>query len=174
MGYWSEHPMAGDTPMDVRDNLDFLLIQHAPLDYYVTDNEDDYAFNTEKFSRKAKRNSIKKALKRVTLQDLLTAVEELPCVLPFFLLDWNLFPYASKLYKGDLVETLLKSDDGGGDERGYDDEDSESPQATMSKFYKLMKQAQQLKIPYHGVTDALDCPRLFGTIMTKSGLVNTN
>lgn len=184
MGYWSKHPMGGDTPMDAQGHMDWILF---PEDEY---GEEELDFDEDLY----KKVLIEK------IEDLLQAVEDeeddehyllhiAPFVIPFTIHEQEI------QIKDEIISKKIKAliQDGGASERGYD-----IPSPTEENYPTIHNNWNALQTPFdyarklHDLWDGLmdgSIPfkeleqdiGLFATIEKrmsetdgKPGIINTN
>jgi hypothetical protein len=123
MGYWSTHPMGGDGPLDDQDKLiDYITIKCFKPNI-------KRKFDTMHYQHKDYEKLNKKYITYITenLPELITYCEELEnsFVLPYLIAEYKIQIKDKEL--SNAVKSLIY--DGGGAERGYDEDDTDSPQA---------------------------------------------
>jgi hypothetical protein len=161
MGYWSTHPMGGDSPLDKQ--AEFWNI----IDFDVYDVEDE-GMSNEDIQKEIQKRVDKK------LPELIEHFEEceLGFVLPFTLVEWGVKIADKEL--SDQVKGLIC--DGGGGERGYDEDEEDSPQAYAKQLEQNWDKIMQGEID---VQDFLDKGLMYQLISkifdtNDKGLINKN
>lgn len=119
MGYWGNHPMAGDAPLDAISILECYAFEEAGINR----DEDVDATEIKNAIENVKYNLIDEGTELLIEED--KYFEDFSFVIPFIFLNYDIrFPK-------DKIDTLINLlGDGGASRRGYD-EDSEGPMETV-------------------------------------------
>jgi hypothetical protein len=140
MGYWSEHPLGGDSPGDVKYSL---------LEYLFKEEGYDLNYIIEEVEMKTKRKRLKKKLPE--LVDNFNIIFEghdsdyyghrFDFVLPFTVIDYGV------TINGEVISKKLKDmiKDGGGGDRGYHQPQKATPDNNWNKFEHPQDYCDQLR-----------------------------
>jgi hypothetical protein len=157
IGYWSQHPMAGDHPLDLQ--YDFLSAVIGTKLYSSLTDENNYDKIKELFIREIQSGSVEKLL--------MERGDDFEFIPPFVIADYAII-IADKHLSG-LLKDMIS--DGGADNRGYDENESPSPQVYADDLREKWDGLMDGTIPFSTLER---CTGLLETIVTstKSGLVN--
>jgi hypothetical protein len=166
MGYWSEHPMGGDSPLDDKEELMRQV-------YELTEAEESLFYSPDSPAR-AELIEKMKNLFIEKLPQLIEFSENLDCpwVLPYQIVEFEIKITDKNL--SDQIKELIG--DGGSEERYYDKDEKESPLTHASYLYSIWDELMAGTKPFENLED----PGLLAAFAKKisednnEGFININ